>query len=188
MVVPFESVDETQSVWPFKWKLLNSSFMWYYLLCCWKVVLTFKSVDCVAIHMKAIKQYLHVVLFIMLYKVILTLKSVFGTLVCDHSIESYWAVLSCGVFDNFAKWICEKFEIFPQFWTWHRGSERVKDLWIMMTSQQCTVVLWSLLLLLFHCKDDLKKAARHEYQEYLRKQVQSLLLLPVIFITVNTGV
>ena len=47
--------------------------------------------------MKAIKQYFHVVMFIMLYKVALTSKSVDGTLVCDHHTnESYWAVLSCG--------------------------------------------------------------------------------------------
>ena len=38
----------------------------------------------------------HVVLFIMLYKVVLPFKSVDETLVCDHSNESYWAVLSCG--------------------------------------------------------------------------------------------
>ena len=38
----------------------------------------------------------HVVLFIMLYKVILTFKSVGKTLVCDHSNESFWAVLSYG--------------------------------------------------------------------------------------------
>ena len=36
------------------------------------------------------------VLFIILYKVVLTLKSVDKTLVCDHSNESYWAVLSCN--------------------------------------------------------------------------------------------
>ena len=42
--------------------------------------------------MKAIEQYFHVVLFIMLYKVVLTFKSVNETLVCDHSNESYWAV------------------------------------------------------------------------------------------------
>ena len=35
-------------------------------------------------------------LFIMLYKVVLTFKSVDETLVCDHSDESYWAVLPCG--------------------------------------------------------------------------------------------
>ena len=45
--------------------------------------------------MKAIEQYFHVVLF-MLYKEVLTCKSVDETLVCDHSIESYWAALSCG--------------------------------------------------------------------------------------------
>ena len=36
-----------------------------------------------------IEQYFHVVLFIMLYKVVLTFKSVDETLVCDHSNESY---------------------------------------------------------------------------------------------------
>ena len=47
--------------------------------------------------MKAIEQFFHVVLFTMLYKVFLTYKSVDETLVCDHSDESYWAVVSCGV-------------------------------------------------------------------------------------------
>ena len=46
--------------------------------------------------MKATEQYFHVVLFIMLYKVVLTLKSVDETLVCEKSNESYWAVLSGG--------------------------------------------------------------------------------------------
>ena len=32
---------------------------------------------------------------IMLYKVVLTFKSVNETLVCDHSNESYWAVPAC---------------------------------------------------------------------------------------------
>ena len=47
--------------------------------------------------MKAIEQYFHVVLFIMLYKVVLTFKSVDETLVCDHSNESCRVVhvLSC---------------------------------------------------------------------------------------------
>ena len=43
----------------------------------------------VTIQMKAIEQYFHVVLFVMLYKVVLTFKSVDETLVCDHSNESY---------------------------------------------------------------------------------------------------
>ena len=46
--------------------------------------------------MKATEQYFPVVLFIMLYKVVLTFKSVDEILQCDHSSESYWAVLSCG--------------------------------------------------------------------------------------------
>ena len=51
-------------VWPFKWKLLSSTFLW----CC----------------------------PIVLYKVVLTFESVGEILTCDHSNESYWAVLSCG--------------------------------------------------------------------------------------------
>ena len=46
--------------------------------------------------MKAIEQYFHVVLFVMPNKVVLTFASVDETLVCDHSNESYWAVVSCG--------------------------------------------------------------------------------------------
>jgi len=46
--------------------------------------------------MKAIEQYFHVVLHITLYKVVLTFKSVDEASVCDHSNESYRAVLSCG--------------------------------------------------------------------------------------------
>ena len=46
--------------------------------------------------MGAIEQCFYVVLFIMLYKVVLTVKSVDKTLVYDPLNESYWAVLSCG--------------------------------------------------------------------------------------------
>ena len=45
--------------------------------------------------MKAIEQYFHVVLFTMLYKVVLTFKTVDKTLVSDHSNESFWALLLC---------------------------------------------------------------------------------------------
>ena len=41
------------------------------------------------IQIKAIEKYFHVVLFITLYKVVVTFKSVDETLVCDHSNESY---------------------------------------------------------------------------------------------------
>ena len=41
------------------------------------------------IEVKATEQYLPVVLFVMLYKVVLTLESVDEILKCDHSDESY---------------------------------------------------------------------------------------------------
>ena len=41
------------------------------------------------IQMKATEQYFHVVLFIMLYKVVLTFESVDEIVKCDHSNESY---------------------------------------------------------------------------------------------------
>ena len=50
----------------------------------------------VTIQMKDTGQYFPVVLFIMLYKVVLTFESVDEILKCDHSNESYWAVRSCG--------------------------------------------------------------------------------------------
>ena len=65
--------------------------------------------------MKATEQYFHVVLFIMLYKMILTsFKSVDETLVCDHLNECYRAVLSSGAvcFSILRK---RKFEIFLGF-------------------------------------------------------------------------
>ena len=46
--------------------------------------------------MKAIEQYFPVVLFIVLYKVVLTFESVDGILNCDHSSQRFLAVLSCG--------------------------------------------------------------------------------------------
>ena len=46
--------------------------------------------------MKATAQYFPMLLFIMLYKVVLTFESVGEILKCDHSNESYKAVRSCG--------------------------------------------------------------------------------------------
>ena len=67
----------------------------------------------VTIQMKATEQYFPVVLFIMLHKVVLTFESVDEILKCDHSNESYWAVLSCDTVyyavqggSNF--WVCER--------------------------------------------------------------------------------
>ena len=50
----------------------------------------------VTIQMKTTKQYFPVVLFIILYKVVLTFESVGEILKCDHSNENYQAILSCG--------------------------------------------------------------------------------------------
>ena len=50
----------------------------------------------VTIQMKATEQYFPVVLFIMLYKVVLTFEYVDEILKYNHSNESYWAVLSCS--------------------------------------------------------------------------------------------
>jgi len=66
------------------------------------LVLTFESLDAIirCKHWKAekaIERYFRVVLLIMLYKVIPTFEFVDEILECDHSNESYWAVLSCGV-------------------------------------------------------------------------------------------
>ena len=48
------------------------------------------------IQMKVTEQYFPVVVFFMLYKVVLTFESVDEILKCDHSNESYWAVLTCS--------------------------------------------------------------------------------------------
>ena len=62
--------------------------------------------------MKATEQYFPVLLFIMLYKVVLTFEFVDEILKCNHSNESYWAILSCGtvyyavqVGSNFGVWM-----------------------------------------------------------------------------------
>ena len=52
--------------------------------------------EIVTIQMKATEQYFPAVLFVMPYKVVLTFEAVDENLKCDHSNESYWAVLSCG--------------------------------------------------------------------------------------------
>jgi len=61
--------------------------------------------------MKTTEQYFPVVLFIALYKVVLTFESVTEIPKCDHSNENYRAVLSCGAVycavqggSNF--WVC----------------------------------------------------------------------------------
>ena len=59
--------------------------------------------------MKATEQYVPVVLLIMLYKVVLTFESVDEILKCDHSNQSYWAILSCGAASLVYKvWVFER--------------------------------------------------------------------------------
>ena len=48
----------------------------------------------VTISMKATEQYFPVVLFIMLYKVVLTVKPLDEIVKLDYSNESYWAIHS----------------------------------------------------------------------------------------------
>ena len=50
----------------------------------------------VTIQMKATEQYFPVVLFIMLYKVVLTFESADEILWCDHSNETFLGALSHG--------------------------------------------------------------------------------------------
>ena len=52
----------------------------------------------VTIQMKATEQYFPVVLFIMLYKVVLTFESVDEILLCDHSSGTLLRVFSRGIF------------------------------------------------------------------------------------------
>ena len=73
--------------------VLNESFR--AVLPCSTVWVCGWTVD-LAVQIEATEQYFPVVQFIMLYKVVLTLKPVDEILKCDLSNESYWAVLSCG--------------------------------------------------------------------------------------------
>ena len=76
----------------------------------------------VTTQMKATEQYLPVVLFTMLYKVVLTFEFVDKMIKCDHSNESHWAVRSCGTVyyavqggSNF--WVCGwNIKVWPVKW------------------------------------------------------------------------
>ena len=84
--------------------------------------------------MKAIEQHFHVVLFIMLYRVVLTFKSVDENPSVYHSIESYWEVFSCDT-------VCYAVQ----------GGSNSKSLWetIVYTIQMkafCITFMWYCLL------------------------------------------
>ena len=81
--------------------------------------------------MKATDQYLPVVLFIMLYKVVLTFESVDEILNCDQSNESYWSLLSRGTVyyalqggSNF--WVCAGMDETRQY---QSGSKTLDKRW-----------------------------------------------------------
>ena len=85
--------------------------------------------------MKAIEQYVPVVLFIMLWKVVLIFESVDEILKSDHSNESYRAVLSCGAVYYAVQggsdfWVCGWI---PQVWPFK---------WKLLSS----TILWCCLL------------------------------------------
>ena len=97
MVVLFLSVWMTS----LKMEATEQYFVVVQFIMLHKIVLTLslwmKSCSVTLIQMKATEQYFPVILFIMLYKVVQTFKSVDEILKCDHSNESYWAVLFCDV-------------------------------------------------------------------------------------------
>ena len=74
----------------FKRKPLSRTFLWCCLLCFirWFYLLILDKNKSVTIQMKATKQYFPVVLFIVMYKVVLTFKPVDVIPKCDHSNES----------------------------------------------------------------------------------------------------
>ena len=81
--------------------------------------------------MNAIEQYFPVVLFIMLYKVIRTFESVYEILKCDHSNESYWAVLFCGaVYYAQENW-CSLVMLYKVVLTFESVAESVVELLIV---------------------------------------------------------
>jgi len=95
----------------------------------------------VAIQMKATEQYFPVVLFIMLYKTVLTIECMYEILKCDHSNESYWAVLSCGavyyvVQGGYNFWVCGwNPKVWPFKW------KLLSNTFLLFCSLCCTLLL-----------------------------------------------
>ena len=88
------------AVWPFFGKLLNSTVLWYCLFnyTVWFYLFHLWIKPCsVSILWKATEQYRTVALFVLLYSVVLASSTVDQTMQCDHSLESYWTVLYCGI-------------------------------------------------------------------------------------------
>ena len=99
--------------------------------------------------MKATEQYFPVVLFVVLYKVVLTFESVDEILKCDHSTESHWAVHS------FCAAVCNAVHA-DMMWT---KSESV-TIQMKATEQYFPVVLFIMLYkvvltVVFECMDEI---------------------------------
>ena len=92
----FSVCGSNHAVRPFFGKLLNSAFMWCCLFCATVWFLLFSlwiKPCCLTILWKPTEQCFHVVLFVLCYSVVLTFQSVDQTMLCDHSLETYWTVL-----------------------------------------------------------------------------------------------
>ena len=103
-----------------------------------------KSYD-VTIQMKASEQYFPVVLFIMLYKVVLTFESVDEILWSDHSNESFWVVLSRGTVyyavqggSNF--WVCGWN---PMMWPFKKKFSACSFTWCYLFSEIWQNEIWT---------------------------------------------
>ena len=98
--------------------------------------------------MKATEQYFPAVLFIMLYKVVLTFQSVDEILKCDHSNESYLVVLSCGAvyYANFtSEHLAKTLLLFNCFENFSRQMILITNVSLFehCTEVKCKVFAWS---------------------------------------------
>ena len=84
------------NAWPFKWKLLSSTFIW----CCLNIMLLgllMKSYS-VIIPVIPVKQYFSVMLFIIIYKMVLFYDYLDEMLNCGHSNQRYKVYFHVSLF------------------------------------------------------------------------------------------
>ena len=94
-------------LWPFKWKLLSTAFLWYCLLCCvrWFQLLSLWMESYgVSFRWKLLNSTFMWYFLLCCARKFLTFVSVNKIIWCDHSNESYWKVLSCGA----VYYVCKK--------------------------------------------------------------------------------
>ena len=86
-------------MWPFKWKLLSSTFLWCCLLCCTRWLYLFESgwnPKVWPFKWKLLSSTFMWCCLLCCTRWFYLFESVVEILKCDHPNESYWAVLSCG--------------------------------------------------------------------------------------------